>query len=303
MKQRKLLCLSFLVACFGLLANHALAGYENNPTKLRFVVYGDTRTNDAAHRRVVAAAVRQQPSFIVQTGDLVEDSSDATQWTTFDNAIQPVRDNHIAYYPANGNHDTASSRLIKEILDPVQAGYDGKNYYRFDVQGLCFLALDTESLYKGAKDKKANKQYHWLETQLQQASVEKLFIIPFFHRALYSVGRHRNENTALREWLHPLFQQYGVRLVFQGHDHLYYRTMHDGITYVVTGGGGAPLYDIEQELQPGEKARKAHHLCVAELNTGDIHITVYEVEGDPKKKDPVEPIDDFHVPLEADASK
>ena len=303
MQQKKILCLHWLAACLALLVSQKLPGEENSQVKLKFVIYGDTRTNDTAHRRVIAAAVKQQPAFIVQTGDLVADSSDRTQWAAFDNAIQPIRDGHIAYYPAKGNHDVASSAFLKEILDPVQPGYDGKNYYRFDVRGLCFLALDTESLHNGAKDKKARRQYQWLEMQLKQASADKLFVIPFFHRALYSVGRHRNENKALRERLHPLFQQYGVRLVFQGHDHLYYRTMRDGITYVVTGGGGAPLYDIEQELQPDERARKAHHLCAAELSASDIHITVYEVEGDPKKKDPVEPIDDFRISLVADPQR
>jgi hypothetical protein len=48
---------------------------------------------------------------------------------------------------------------------------------------------------------------------------------------------------ALRPLLDSLFQKHGVKLVFQGHDHLYYRTVRSGITYVVTGGGGAPLYD------------------------------------------------------------
>ena len=300
MRTKKLFRFHLLVGCLALLVNHELGGRENGSTQLRFVVYGDTRTNDTAHRRVVAAAVKQQPSFIVQTGDLVEDSSVAEQWATFDNAVQPIRDRHIAYYPAKGNHDVAGKGFIKEILDPVQPGYDGKNYYRFDVQGLCFLALDTESLHSGAKNKKARKQYEWLEMQLKQASAQKLFIIPFFHRALYSVGRHRKENAALREWLHPLFRQYGVRLVFQGHDHLYYRTMRDGIIYVVTGGGGAPLYDIEEALQTDDIARKAHHLCVADLAAGHIHVTVYEVAADPKRKDPAEPIDDFHVSLVAD---
>jgi predicted phosphodiesterase len=302
--MKKLVCLRLLfVVFFALLASHEPFGQEGNAKSLRFVVYGDTRTDDTAHHRVVTAAVSRKPSFILQTGDLVEDSGIAQQWNTFDNTIQPIRNNHIAYYPAKGNHDATGSRFFKEILDPVQAGYDGKNYYRFDVQGLCFIALDTESLYDGPENKKAQKQFEWLEAQLKQASTAKLFIIPFFHRALYSVGRHRNEKPSLRDWLHPLFVRYGVRLVFQGHDHLYYRTKKDGITYVVTGGGGAPLYEIEQELQPDEKGKSAHHFCAVELSSGDIHVIVYEVERDPKKKDPVEPIDDFHVSPAVDSQK
>jgi acid phosphatase type 7 len=315
MKQGKRLCL-LLTICFALLASHQLPGQENNAAKLRFVVYGDTRTNDSVHRRVVAAAVRQQPAFIIQTGDLVEDSSIEAQWATFDNAIQPIRDKHIAYYPAKGNHDVIGKAFLKEILDPVQPGYDGKNYYFVDVGGLRFISLDTESLSKdavalstGPFSKSANcedaksagvRQFCWLKEQLEEARTKKISVVPFFHRALFSVGNHGSD-IGLRNLLHPLFQQYGVRLVFQGHDHLYYRTIRDGITYIVTGGGGAPLYAVKSELmQKGDFAKSVHHLCLAELSAGDIHIIVYEIKG---KNDAVEPIDDFTVSLAAGPQK
>ena len=89
--------------------------------------------------------------------------------------------------------------------------------------------------------------------------------------------------------------------MFQGHDHLYYRTIRDGITYIVTGGGGAPLYAVQTELmQKGDFAKSVHHLCVAELAASNIHIIVYEVKG---KSDEVDPIDDFTVSLAADPQK
>jgi hypothetical protein len=33
-----------------------------------------------------------------------------------------------------------------------------------------------------------------------------------------------------------------VAIVFNGHDHGYERSVANGVTYIVTGGGGAPLY-------------------------------------------------------------
>ena len=35
-----------------------------------------------------------------------------------------------------------------------------------------------------------------------------------------------------------------VSFVFSGHDHLYQRGEVDGLKYVVSGGGGAPLYSV-----------------------------------------------------------
>ena len=44
-----------------------------------------------------------------------------------------------------------------------------------------------------------------------------------------------------------------------GHDHYYEHAFHDGTHYIVTAGGGAPLYNTDA-LQPETlKAEKVHH--------------------------------------------
>ena len=40
------------------------------------------------------------------------------------------------------------------------------------------------------------------------------------------------------------FEEYGVNVVFQGHDHNYERLEKNGIIYITSGGGGAPLYSM-----------------------------------------------------------
>jgi hypothetical protein len=35
-----------------------------------------------------------------------------------------------------------------------------------------------------------------------------------------------------------------VSIAFFGHDHNYQRNLQNGINYVISGGGGAPLYDV-----------------------------------------------------------
>jgi hypothetical protein len=42
--------------------------------------------------------------------------------------------------------------------------------------------------------------------------------------------------------LQPLFAQYGVSIVFAGHNHYYARASVNGITHLTMGGGGAPSY-------------------------------------------------------------
>jgi hypothetical protein len=35
--------------------------------------------------------------------------------------------------------------------------------------------------------------------------------------------------------------------VFSGHDHIYYRTVRDGVNYIVSAGAGATIYDLKRE--------------------------------------------------------
>jgi hypothetical protein len=57
----------------------------------------------------------------------------------------------------------------------------------------------------------------------------------------------------LRHWRDQMLEQ-GVDYLFSGHDHHYMRGMADnGLPFLVTGGGGAGLYDIREEcLTQGE---------------------------------------------------
>ena len=58
---------------------------------------------------------------------------------------------------------------------------------------------------------------------------------------------------------------------------MYYRTKRDGIVYIVTGGGGAPLYeDRHPELMlPGDFGETIHHFCIADVFEDRIDITAY----------------------------
>lgn len=262
---------------------------DNNHPLCRFVIYGDTRTHNNVHRQVVRAAVEQHPDFIVQTGDLVAKANNANQWKIFDSIIQPVREKRIGYYPARGNHDVGKQSKYKEEI-PASLRSGDTFYYRFDLQNLRFLALDTESDLSTGSD-----QYQWLEKELKEAKSDNKFVIPFFHEAIFSAGSRHGSNMRLQAVLHPLFKQYGVKLVFQGHDHIYYRTTRDGIVYVVSGGGGAPLYGIaSSRLQPGDVARRIHHFCVADLFPDEIRVNVYALG---RRGTGLKTIDDFVVPV------
>ncbi len=237
-----------------------------------FIAYGDTRSHPEIHRQIITYILSLKPEFVIQSGDLVAVGTDKSQWDEFNGILQPLRDAHIAYYPARGNHDIGDY-YIKEVTEPYLSG--NGYYYSFVRHGIKFIALDNfQDFDKGSDENK------WLVGQLEESQKKHQTVIPFFHESAFSVGLH-GSNLDCQRILHPLFVKYGVKLVIAGHDHLYYRTKRDGVTYVVTGGGGAPLYtDEHKELGiPGDVYVSAHHIVRLDVTSAQIHLTALEPDG------------------------
>jgi hypothetical protein len=83
----------------------------------------------------------------------------------------------------------------------------------------------------------------------------------------------------VRQALCPLFEQYGVNIVFNGHNHCYERSVANGVTYIVTGGGGAPLYTEVNESPDSFYFASVHHFVQITLSGGTLHGVAIEPDG------------------------
>ncbi len=199
-------------------------------TAFLFVAFGDTRTDTAAHQSVVNRVVTITPDFALHTGDFVADGRVAAQWTTFFTVEQDLL-RQSPLFGALGNHEMNSAEYFDAFHLP-----GNERWYSFDYGDTHFTALQVDGYADYAP---GSAQYTWLENDL--ASTDRLWKIVFFHIPPYSSGSHGG-NSSVRDALCPLFAQHGVDLVFNGHDHDYERSVVSDVTYIVTGGGGAPLY-------------------------------------------------------------
>ncbi|MEO0080173.1 MAG: hypothetical protein ABIK44_05810, partial [candidate division WOR-3 bacterium] len=68
-----------------------------------------------------------------------------------------------------------------------------------------------------------------------------------------------SSNLEVREFLCPLFSRFHVDMVFCGHIHAYEHSLVDGVHYITTGGGGAPLHTEWAEPEPWTVYREAVH--------------------------------------------
>ena len=74
-----------------------------------------------------------------------------------------------------------------------------------------------------------------------------------------------------------------VAAVYMGHIHAFWAADYKGVRYVISGGGGSPLYP----LPPGyPKKRFAHYMTVAASPSGLVE-TVHPYRGEPFALPPV----------------
>lgn len=242
-----------------------------------FLVYGDTRGNDAIHRAVVEAMAGEAPDFLVALGDLVVTGGTAAYWTTFFDIERDLLRMH-PMWPVLGNHDLSNGGLdlYRERFAVPLDGPEPERAYTFRWGNAACIVLDGNV----ASDL---GQLFWLAAQLRQANTDPTVgqIFVFVHQPPYSAGLHGG-TTAMKEDWAPLFRDERVTAVFAGHDHLYQRLVADGVTYFVSGGGGAPLYAVRDTAADADflaLGESMYHYLRIRVSGANVSITAVRNDG------------------------
>jgi acid phosphatase type 7 len=250
---------------------HTFTTVPAGATKFDFAAFGDTRSNAGDHGNVVAALRATKPSFVLQTGDLVENGSRMSAWREFFD-IEGALLRTTPYYCVLGNHEGDSDVYYSAFPLPPGGGERGREWYAF-VYGNCFLVgLDT--------NRSLDEQARWLEAKLSIAAARNAtWRIVFLHAPPFSSGPHAGDPGVAAKWV-PIFEKYGVDLVFCGHDHLYERSVKDGVTYIITGGGGAPRYQATAGRNPySQKTASALHFCRVHVDGNTLKVQAIRPDG------------------------
>jgi hypothetical protein len=254
--------LTALVCGAGPSTQQAQIPLPNKPNTLHFAVIGDNGTGDNRQYDVGEQMMkwysRFQFPFVVMMGDNIYGADRPQDFVKkFEAPYKALLDKGVKFYASLGNHDSREQRYYKLY------NMDGKLYYTLKApkEDVRFFAL--ESTYMD------QDQLKWLEDELKKSS-EK-WKIAFFHHPLYSSAGTHGSQLKLRAVLEPLFIQYNVSLVLNGHDHTYERIKpQNGILYFVEGSGG--------QLRKGD-LRKGSPLT-AFGNDTDCTFMLMEIDGD-----------------------
>ncbi len=254
---------------YRVLPNHDIKTFKTFPDytdSVSFVVFGDTRGDSIVHQSVIDRIATRNIDFLVHTGDLVLDGDDTDNWRIFFN-VEDTLLQQMLLIPALGNHEKPYWPY-----DTLFALPDSEFFYTVRYGNVMFIILNTEGDVEGF-------QREWLADRLVAAREDEttdwLFVV--FHRPAYSAGRY-GDRTHIREAWSSLFEEYDVDIAFAGHDHNYQRTEEiNGVIYVISGGGSAVLYGVEDRdwLSCGEAA---YHFCLIQIH--GTRMTLHAIKPD-----------------------
>ncbi len=262
-------------------------------TPFRFVVFGDSRggaigSPNLEHEAAIAAIIDESPALYFNTGDLVSAGANLDNWAYFFTAEHDLMA-HVPLYPIFGNHEDDEENGLTgddnwgRYFAPPDANRH-PTYYSFDYLNAHFVVIDVEKWETLLVPDIL--QNGWLRDDLDAANENPKtnFTFAFLHEPPFSYKEGRTGNTATLLILNPIFRDYGVDAVFEGHDHFYARHEMGGINHIVTGGGGAPLYDFQPwpqpQTMPGYHAHdKSNHYMVIDLEPEIATLRSFRLDG------------------------
>jgi 3',5'-cyclic AMP phosphodiesterase CpdA len=180
----------------------------------------------------------------------------------------------INIIPVAGNHEyPKSANLITRELTPLwrphytlpENGPDGleETSYWLDYQGVKLIVLNG--------NEKKSEQRDWLEKILKENNSR--WTVAAIHQPIYSTGSER-DNPELQELFLPLFDEYGVDLVLQGHDHTYGRTFPLKAGKIATAGDKGTVYVVSSS---GAKFYKQNPLYLGLMAKTALNTQLFQV--------------------------
>lgn len=230
-----------------------------------FMVMGDNRPNLTMLHRFLSLANRHDAPLLFHVGDIVHDGN-AISFIKANAMIKHLRSS-LTVHGVPGNHDVG---VYKNLLFFNYAfNYpilDTSGFRSFDSANTHFILLNTHQ--RGHSSGLSPEQMNWLVNDLNANTLET--IVVFMHYPVFPAGVYTPLRNAGK--FHDLMTKHNVTLVFSGHEHLFYETDQDGVRYVVTGGAGSRLHNIDNP-----NAQSVFHMIG--VNMADSIISVLDQYG------------------------
>jgi 3',5'-cyclic AMP phosphodiesterase CpdA len=235
---------------------------------------------DRNHPWALLASIVPFPALLHDTvGSLIARPRDPDGFNGFLEDTELLRRARAPLLFVPGNHDLYH-RWDRQALARLEALSPGHLWYAVDIGDYRFIVLDTGTDLFGDGDAipAGGEQIRWLDDVLGDAKRRNLRSVVAFHLPPFSSAREDGSVPWLRERLVTgVLDHHSVSLVLNGHAHAYERVERPDpsgrpVMYLITGGGGAPLFHEASERVAGSKIfiEGVRHFVMLELTRDEI---------------------------------
>jgi len=249
------------------------------------IVYGDQRftdpsnvtaTDPLARRLLVKKITEEHPDAILLNGDVPYSGDVVDDYRIFHEETKTWRDANLNVFPALGNHEFhGDADVALEHWWSAFPKLRNRRWYSAQIgTALYTISLDSDASLLAGSD-----QQRWLDAQLKHLPRSIGFVFISLHhppvadvQTRINVSHNPRPNEiALRDYLETEAPKLAARIIIcAGHIHNYERFSQHGVTYLVSGGGGASPVPVERT--PDDLYQSA--------DFPNFHYVKFELDGD-----------------------
>jgi 3',5'-cyclic AMP phosphodiesterase CpdA len=233
----------------------------------RFWIYRKLFNQEGVFERQLEAIQGQRIGFTVQLGDMVS-KGEPHRYEAFFRDLKRSWRGGRPYLTVIGNHDR--SRPNGRSHSIMYRSLFGRPNYFFDHARTRFVVLDSSA------KRVTPAQLRWLDLVLSTPLRKIVFThMPPVHLSLWGgVGKVHALGGFIggaKEFA-EIVAANGVSRVYMGHVHAFGVQDHDGVRYILTGGGGSALF-------PSGSADRFHHYLTVEVGPHGVRERVHALDG------------------------
>ena len=260
--------------------------FAEDAKNVRFLAIGDFGTGEVDQRLVAEEMCRRREDYpfkhVVTTGDNVYAEGELEDFDEdFYIPYECLFVEGVDFHAVLGNHDIKTLDGEGQIAEP-RFGMLGR-YYTWALGSVTFVMFDSQAIDRELDSGAAtdpDSQYQWVLDEIEKAQ-DSGWTVAVFHDPVYSTGVRHGSKPGWDEALGEPFSETGVDLVLNGHDHNFQWGQEGGVTYVVTGGGGAELYPCgEPFVEPMENCLEEHHFVEVAVSGDTMTVNAISKEGE-----------------------
>jgi hypothetical protein len=265
--------------------------------EITFALVGDSGGGSTAQYNVARQIELAAPNLVLHLGDIVYDSFKSNSADLRFLSVYRNQMREVPWFTTMGNHDIdvleRDTAYLAAMVLPTNSASGTEHYYSFDHGEAHFVCLFIPDL-KFRPDlasfalTNGSTQYHWLTNDL--AGTSKPWKILFFHSPIstssFHAGEDDNANNIsdqidLQQIILPIASNFGVQIIFNGHDHNFERFAPiQGVHRVVSGGGGRSVSDMFRRDETSSQFYSRSHFVRARLNAERLQIEAVDDHGE-----------------------